>query len=157
VAYLLGVVTWDVWVPGSVGAGLIVGASLSTSVFLGRELVTVSLHCSRLLDLFFNEVIPGNDLGILRLEFGLDVCNFLGTFVIKLDGLQFSGKLQAHGEGVLLGLQDLVTEAVTKASKEQLMLEEICGVVHSFKFGLGDGGGGIFDSGLAGLLSVSLL
>ncbi len=41
--------------------------------------------------------------------------------MVKLNGLQFSSKIQAFGEGVLLGLQDLVAEVVAEAGQEQLV------------------------------------
>jgi hypothetical protein len=63
--------------------------------------------------------------------------------MIKLDGLQFSGKLQALSEGVLPGLEDFVMDLVSEAAEEQLVLEKLRHVIHPFKLGLDDGGGSI--------------
>jgi hypothetical protein len=38
-------------------------------------------------------------------------------------GLQFSSELQALGEGVLLGLQNLVAKAITETGEEELMFK----------------------------------
>jgi hypothetical protein len=61
------------------------------------------------------------------------------------------------GLSCLFGLQGLVAEAVTEASEEQLMLEKLCHIIHSFSLGLGLGGTGQFDSSQGGrLMPVSL-
>jgi len=66
--------------------------------------------------------------------------NFLEASVIKLDGLQFSGELQALGKVVLSGLQDFVTKVVVVTGKEQLVLEEPGHVLHPLKLGFSNGG-----------------
>jgi hypothetical protein len=106
-----------------------------------------------LLDLLLSEVLPSNDIGLLRLEFSH--CYFLGSSVIKLDALQFMSELQALGEGVLLGLQNLVADVVAEASEKELMLEEFPHICHNFSLGFGGGGSGFPDGSHGGGLAIN--
>jgi hypothetical protein len=89
-----------------------------------------------LLDLLLSEVLPGNGFGLLQVEISLDHCYFLGAPMIKLNGLQFSGELQAMSKVVLPGLQDFVMEMVAEASEDQLVLKELGHVIHALEIGL---------------------
>jgi hypothetical protein len=94
VALFLAVAAREVGVPGAIGTAL---ASWTSVVPFGWKPVVPSPNSSHSSSphLLLSEVFPCNGAGILRLEFGLYCCNSLGSFMIELDCLQFSGKLQA--------------------------------------------------------------
>ncbi len=85
-------------------------------VVVAKRLLTADSH--NLVDLFIGQFVPKDGISLMRLHGGFDSSNFLGTFVVVLNGLDFPGKLHAFLEGGLASFQDLVKDGVFDAGQE---------------------------------------
>ncbi len=77
-----------------------------------------------LVDLLIGQFVPKDGVSLMRLHRSFDSCNFLKTFTVILNGLNFPGKLHAFLERGLAGFQDLVMDGVLDAGQEHLVLEK---------------------------------
>jgi hypothetical protein len=155
VALFLTVATHDVGIAGAIAADRGGVDSRGTSrggVEIARRLLTAD-GCN-LLNFFIGELIPENSVGLIGLQSRFDRSNFLRSFAVILDGLNFPRELHALHECSLAGLKDLVADGVLDSGQEQLVLEEEGHVINALSLGLVDGGAGKSDDSHGGGLVV---
>ena len=143
----------DIGVSWGVVTGLSVVAGRA-GIVPGLESAIAGAERSNLFDFLLGQLLPDDLSGFFWLQFGLDSGDLVEPLVIILDGLQVAGHLHALVEGVLLSLQDFVTEAILESGKKQLMFNELEGVRNVFGLGFGDGGSCGSDDGHGGWLVV---
>ncbi len=138
VLLLFAVAARDIGVPRGIGI-VPLAIAVGCPVGLWHEVIVVSLDCSDLLDFLLGELLPGDGLGLLLWQVSLQGRNLLGVLVVKLDSLQLVGKVQALVEGVLLHLQNFISEVVVDASEEKLVLKELGHVIDAFLLYISNG------------------
>ncbi len=106
-----------------------------------------------------SQVVPKDLSGLFVLNVGLDGGNVVEPLVVVLDGLQVASELDALGEGVLGGFEDLVVDAVLQSGQEELVLDEFEGIgdAISTDVGWGSSNGGSKAAMAAGFLSIRCL
>ncbi len=114
-AFLFAVAAHNIWVARTIAARRSRGACLGRVGVSERLLATDS---SNLVDFLIGQFVPEYGVSLMRLHGVFHSRNFLRTFAVILNGLNFLGKLHALLERGLASFQDLVMDGVFDAGQE---------------------------------------